>query len=97
MVLKVKNVDKMCYEDFFCVVYSYVKSSADYELLPHDNSTKTDHPYIRTSQTILNEEDRMFITSKSHRVYDEMVNSANPLISSSQSEEPRNLKQVQNR
>ena len=46
MVLKVKNADKMCYEDFFCVVYSYVKSSADYELLPHDNSTKTDHPYI---------------------------------------------------
>ena len=26
-----------------------------------------------------------------------MVNSANPLTSSSQSEEPRNLKQVQNR
>ena len=40
MVAKVKNVDKMFYEDFFCVVYSYDKSSADYELLPHGNLTK---------------------------------------------------------
>ena len=75
----------------------YVKSSADYELPPHGNSTKTGHPYIRTSLAILNEADQMVTTSKSHRVYDEMVNSANPLISSSQSEEPRNLKQVQNK
>ena len=80
IVVKVKNV-----------VYSYNKSSTDYELLPHGNSTKTDHPYIRTSQAILNEEDQMLTTSKLHKVYDEMVNSANPLTSSSQSEEPRNL------
>ena len=97
MVVKVKNVDKMYYEDFFCVVYSYNKSSADYELLPHGNSIKTDHPYIRTSQTILNEEDQMLTTSKPHKVYNEMVNSTNPLTSSPQSEEPRNVKQVQNR
>ena len=96
-VVKVKNVDKMYYEDFFCVVYSYNKSSADYELLPHSNSTKTDHPYIRTSEAILNEEDQMLTASKPHEVYDEMVKSANPLTSSSQSEQPRNLKQVQNR
>ena len=37
MVVKVKNIDKMYYEDFFCVVYSYNKSSADYELIPHGN------------------------------------------------------------
>ena len=97
MVVKVKNVDKMYYEDFFCVVYSYNKSSADYELLPHGSSTNAGHPYIRTSQAILNEEDQMLTTSKPHKVYDEMVKSANPLKSSSQSEEPRNLKQVQNR
>ena len=96
MVVKVKNVDEMCYEDFFCVVYSYDKSSADdYGLLPHDNSTKTDHSYIRTSQVILNEEDHMLTTNKPHKVYDEMVNSANSLTSLSQLEEPRNLKQVQ--
>ena len=94
---KVKNVDKMCYEDLLCVVYSNDKFSAgDYGLLPHDDSTKTDHPYLRTSQAILNEEDQMLTTNKPHKVYDEMVNSANPLTSSSQSEEPRNLKQVQN-
>ena len=87
MVVKVKNVDKMYYEDFFCVVYSYNKSSADYELLPHGNSTKTDHPYIKTSQAILNEEDQMLTTSNPHKVYDEMVKSADPLTSSSQSEE----------
>ena len=83
MVVKVKNVNKMYYEDLFCVVYRDNKSSIDYELLPHGNSTKTDHPYIRTSQAILNEEDQMLTTSKSHKVYDEKVNSANPLTSSS--------------
>ena len=97
MVVKVKNVDEMYYENFFCVVYSYNKSSADYELLPHGNSTKTGHPYIRTLQAILNEEDQMLTTSKPHKVYDEMIKSANPLTSSSQSEEPRNSKQVQNK
>ena len=97
MVVKVKNVDKMYYEDFFCVVYSYNKPSADYELLTHGSSTNTGHPYIRTLQAILNEEDQMLTTSKPHKVYDEMVKSANPLKSSSQSDERRNLKQVQNR
>ena len=80
MVMKVKNVDKMYYEDFFCVVDSYNKSSADYELLPHGNSTKTDHLYIRTSQANLNEEDQMLTTSKPHKVYDEMVNQRDLLI-----------------
>ena len=97
MVVKVKNVDKMYYENFFCVVYSYNKSSADYELLPHGNSIKRGHPYIRTLQAILSEEDQMLTTSKPHKVYDEMVKSANPLTSSSQSEEPRNSKLVQNK
>ena len=50
MVVKVKNVDKMWCEDFFCVAYSDGKSAADdYGLLPHGNSTKTVHPYIRAS------------------------------------------------
>ena len=39
----------------------------------------------------------MLTTSKPHKVYDEMVNSDNPLTLSSQLEELRNLKQVQNR
>ena len=60
MVVKVKNVNKMCYEDFFRVVYSYHKSSADdYGLLPHGNSTKADHPYTKKSEAILNIEDQM--------------------------------------
>ena len=37
MAVKVKNVNKMYYEDFLCVVYSYNKSSADYEMFPHGN------------------------------------------------------------
>ena len=39
----------------------------------------------------------MLTTSKPHKVYDEIVSSPNPLTSSSQSEGPKNLKQVQNR
>ena len=56
------------------------------------------HPNITTSQAILKEEDQMLTTSKPHKVYDEIVSSANPLTSSSsQSEGPKYLKQVQNR
>ena len=80
MVVKVKHVNKMYYEDFFCVVYGYNKSSADYELLPHGNSTKIDHPYIRTLQAVIHEEDQMLKTRKPRKVYDKMVKSANPLI-----------------
>ena len=39
----------------------------------------------------------MLTTKKLHTVYDEMINSANSLTSLSQSEEPRNLKKVQNK
>ena len=40
----------------------------------------------------------MLTTSTPHKVYDEIVSSPNPLTSSSsQSEGPKNLKQVQNR
>ena len=49
MVVKIKYVDNMCYEEFFCIVYGYHKTSANYELLLKGNSTKTDHPYKRTS------------------------------------------------
>ena len=80
MVVKFKNVDKMYCENVFCVVYSYNKSSADYELLPHGNSTKIDHPYIRTLQAVIHEEDQMLTTRKPRKVYDKMVKSANPLI-----------------
>ena len=93
MVVKIKKVDKTCYEDFFCVVYSYNKSSADdYGRLPHANSTKIDHPYIGTLQAILNEKDQMLTTNKPHKIYDKKVNSTNPITSSSQSEEPKKLK-----
>ena len=49
MVVKVKYVDNMCYEDFFCIVDRYDKTSLNYKLPPHGNSTKKDHPYNRTS------------------------------------------------
>ena len=46
----------------------------------------SDCPYIRTLQAILNVEDQMMTTNKSHQIYDEMVNSADVLKPSSQSE-----------
>ena len=72
-------------------------SADDYALLLHGYSTKTDHPYIRTSQAILNEEDQMLTTNKPYKVNDEMVKSANLLTSTSHQEKPTNLQQIQNR
>lgn len=98
MVVRVKNVTKVEYEDFFCVIYSYDENSRQesFQIMPHGNSKSSNHPYIRTSQAVLEKESRLLEGKKPSRVYDELVVETNPLISSSQSKEPRNLKQVQN-
>ena len=55
-------------------------------VLPHGNSSKTEHPYIRTSQYVLNAERQLLESNKPHKVYEDLVAAA----------DPRNLKQIQN-
>ena len=66
------------------------------KVLPHGNSSKTEHPYIRTSQYMLNAERQLLESNKPHKVYEDLVTAVDPFTTSSQSEEPRNLKQIQN-
>ena len=99
MVVKIKNETKLCYEKYFCIVYSIfeeINTQMSYtKLLPHRNSSKTEYPYIRTSQYMLNAE-QLLQSNKPHKVYEDLVAAADRFTTSSQSEEPRNLKQIQN-
>ena len=99
MILKIKNVTKLCYEKYFCIVYSIcqqIDTQMQYiKVLPHGNSSKTKHPYLRTSQYMLNAERQLLEPNKPRKVYEDFVAAADPFTTSSQSEEPRNLKQIQ--
>ena len=100
MVVKIKNATKLCYEKYFCIVYSICEETDTQmsytKVLPHGNYSKTEHPYIRTSQYVLNAERQLLESNKPHKVYEDLVAAADPFTTSSQSEEPRNLKQIQN-
>lgn len=99
LVVRAKNTIK--HERFCCVIYSRSAETIedDTVLLPHGNSKKNlSSSYIRTSKTILEKEDEMLeMEGRPSMVYDQMVRNANPFTSCSQSQEPRNLKQVYNR
>ena len=100
IAVKIKNTTKLCYENFFCIVYSMceeIDTQMSYtKVLPHGNPSKTKHPYISTSQYMLNAERQLLESNKPHKVYEDLVAAADPFTTSSQSEEPRNLKQIQN-
>ena len=66
------------------------------KILPQVNSSKMEHPYIRTCQYMMNAERQLLESNKPHKVYEDLVAAADPFTTSSQSEEPRNLKQIQN-
>ena len=50
----------------------------------------------QTSKYLLNAELQLLESNKPHTVYEELVTAAHPFTTLSQSEEPRNLKQIQN-
>ena len=100
MVVKIKNATSLCCEIYFYIVYSICEEIDTQMLytkvLPHGNSLKTEHPYIRTSQYMLYAERQFLESNKPHKVYKDLVATADPFTTSSQSEEPQNLKQIQN-
>ena len=100
MVIKIKNPTNSCYEKYFCIVYSIYEEIdqqiSHTKVLPHGNSSKRKHSYTRASQYMLNAERQLLESNKPHKVYEDLVAAADPFTTSSQSEEPRNLKQIQN-
>lgn len=68
---------------------------------PHGNS-KSDielqRPYIRTSKKVLLQQSKMAMSRKSVAdIYSTQIKQSNPFTSKTQSEEPRNMKQIRNR
>ena len=100
IAVKIENATKLCYEKYFCIVYSICEETDTQmsytKVLPHGNSSKTKHTYIRTSQYMLNAECQLLESNKPHKVYEDLVAASDPFTKSSQLEEPRNLKQNQN-
>ena len=80
MVVKIKNATKLCYKKYFCIVYSIceeIDTQMSYtKVLPHGNSSKTEHVYIRTSQYVLNAKRQLLETNKPHKVYEGLVAAA---------------------
>ena len=72
MVVKIKNATKLFYEKYFCIVYSIceeIDMQMSYtKVLPHGDSSKTEHSYIRTSQYMLNAERQLLESNKPHKV-----------------------------
>jgi len=102
IVARVKRVDKEEYEKHCLVLYiRNIKTGENdnNEVLAHGNAKKTATPYIRTSTTILEKESELLenLDARPSMVYDELVNTFDPFTTSTQSLEPRNVKQVQNR
>ena len=54
------------------------------KVLPHGNSSKTEHSYIRTSQYMLNAERQLLQSNKPHKLYEDLVAAADPFTTSSQ-------------
>ena len=100
MVIKIKNPTNSCYEKYFCIVYSIYEEIdqqiSHTKVLPHGNSSKRKHSYTRASQYMLNAERQLLESNKPHKVYEDLVAAADPFTTSSQSEEPQNLKEIQN-
>ena len=56
-----------------------------------------ERPYVRTLKEVLNQQQEMaLLGSTATEIYDVQLRQSNPFTSVSQSQEPRNLKQVQN-
>ena len=107
MIATIESYDGKDKCPYFCVVYSLVEEADDDVkevkcLPPHGNSKQPiefSQPYIRTNPAVLkNIDDKLEkCGSVSSVFYDVLVESGGPMHSGSQSNEPRNTKQVNNR
>ena len=89
------------YEAYMCVIYSNNSSLSvndGIEILQH-GSSKGNTPYIATSKQTLRKEDEALIAMKTYsKAYDDVLKQCGgPLKFTSQSLEPRDIKQLYNR
>ena len=101
LIVKIEPVEKNEKNPYCCVIYSNDSDESDStsQVLPHGNSRNTSRPYIRTTfETLTKIDDHLKSGKTISQTYSETLNdSGGPLKSSSQSEQPRDRKQVQNR
>eukprot|EP00794_Sanderia_malayensis_P002387 gene2387-2747_t len=106
MIVRIKANSKQNYEDFMCVVYSCTKQlldeDDDIQILPHGNckaGNNMQRSYYKTATSTLQAEDILLMNGKNpFEAYDHVLeNSGGPLKSLSQSQEPRDMKQIYNR
>ena len=84
---------------YTCVVYSRDDDSENDNnevTLPHGNDRKSHTPYLRTSRAVFHELDSNMNMNASDNFY-QTLEKVNPLLTTSPSQEPRNIKQVRNR
>jgi len=105
-IYRIRNILATEYHPYTCVVYSLhgnqEENVQEIEILPHGNSkhqADSRRPYFRTEASVLEQEDTLLSSKRSpQEVYEIVLKEAGgPLQSSSISQEPRNLKQIQNR
>lgn len=102
MIVRIKCVGKRDLEPFMCIVYTKdddMQQDEMGQIMPHGNvlQKNQDRPYIRTSQAVFDMQDDLVMTSTPSEVYHNSISSVGPYESTSQSNEPRNARQVQNR
>ena len=72
MVVQIKNATKLCHEKYFCIVYNICEEIHTQmpltKVLLHGKSSKTEHPYVRTSQYMLKAERQLLESNKPHKV-----------------------------
>ena len=87
---------------YTCVVYSRSEEDEyhpdDGVTLPHGNNIKSSTPYLRTSQTVLQDLDsNLKMKVKPSESFYQALEKSNPLTTTSPSQEPRNIRQAKNR
>lgn len=101
MIVRINPIDTTKNVDHSCVVYSYSGSGEleQEQVLPHGNAAKRSRPYVRTSKETLSKIDSHLSNGRSTiETYDlTLEESGGPIKSKSQSEQPRDQKQINNR
>ena len=99
LVVRVKKITKDEYERFYCALYSNLDQTPKINRrLLHGNAKTLTVPYIRTPTAGLEREEELLHRNNTRpsMVCDKLIRGNDPYTSCSQSEEPRNLKKVQN-
>ena len=104
LVVTAQCTSKQEAEPYTFIIYSRADNESDMNedyILPHGNNNNcySQRPYYKTSKAVLDEQDQLLTSGmRAQEVYDKLLDkSGGPWQASSQSSEPRDVKQVLNR